>query len=99
MTFFSLIVIKQRWVVCVIRWECSLIFIAFSYPFSHATKKSSQVISSFQSAKEDPFDNMDTDLFQRVWSNSNFQLKIAEKFGKYSVLVRNEVFNNGFRYR
>ena len=60
-----------------------------------AAKKSNQVIGSF--ADGDLFDSVDGDTFQRVWSNSCFQLKLFENFTKpAAVLVKNEVFNSGF---
>ena len=59
-----------------------------------AVKKSTQVISSFPDG--DPFENIDGDKFQRVWSNSSFLLKLSEGFTKAVVLVKNEVFNSGF---
>ena len=60
-----------------------------------AGKKSNQVIASF--AEGDPFDNIDNDAFQRVWSNSCFQLKLSENFIKPAlVMVKNEVFDSDF---
>lgn len=60
-----------------------------------AVKKSNQVIASFPDGG--PFDSADSDTFQRVWSNSCFQLKLSENFTTNGVvLVKNEVFNSEF---
>lgn len=59
-----------------------------------AEKKSKQVIASFPQG--DPFDSVDSDTFQRVWSNSCFQLKLSENFSNAMVLVKNEVFDSDF---
>lgn len=61
--------------------------------YRFAAKKSSQVIASF--AKGDPFDSIDADLFQRVWSNSSFQLRLSENFSTSTLWIKNEVFNSG----
>ncbi|XP_028406807.1 uncharacterized protein LOC114529246 [Dendronephthya gigantea] len=62
--------------------------------YRFAEKKGKQVIGSFPEG--DPFDSADGDTFQRVWSNSCFQLKLSENFSNAMVLVKNEVFNSDF---
>ena len=63
--------------------------------YRFAGKKSNQVMASF--AEDDAFDSIDGDAFQRVWSNSCFQLKLSENFIKPAmVMVKNEVFNADF---
>ena len=70
---------------------CEYVFPLYRF----AVKKSNQVIASFPDGG--PFDSVDSDTFQRVWSNSCFQLKLSENFFTNGmVLVKNEVFNSDF---
>ena len=68
------------------RKECMNASISLNIFFDRfAGKKSNQVIASF--AEGDPFDSIDNNAFQRVWSNSCFQLKLSENFTKPAMVV------------